>query len=107
MASTTQANVLLIAPEFSTIAAGLWTLFLADASGEITDIDYASEGVEIIQRFLVAHWLTKWSESSGTAHQSESITDASFTRFDNDYMTSKYGQRVIELKKKYRVLKGF
>jgi len=106
MASTTQANVLLIAPELSTIAAGLWTLFLADAATEITDNDFASEGVEIIQRFLIAHWLTKWKESAGTAHKSESIVDASFTRFDSDYMSTKYGQRVIELKKKYRVVRG-
>ncbi|HQM83881.1 MAG TPA: DUF4054 domain-containing protein [bacterium] len=105
--NTTQANILLIAPELSTISAGLWTLVLADVAEEITENDYPESKVEILQRYLGAHYLTKQIRGSNN-NQSESVIDSSFSRFssDNELMTTSYGATFLRLKKNNQVLTG-
>ena len=109
MANTTSANVILIAPEFDGIAvsAGLWTLVLSDVQKVVIEPKYAKDGIEIIQRYLAAHFLTKIKESGGENNQSESVEGASFTKWGADLLSTKYGCEADRLMKSFYCIWGF
>lgn len=102
---TTKANVLLIAPELSETSDELFTLVLADVAEEVTVRSYANGGIEIIQRYMVAHCLSI-QDFDVQSYQSESIDKASRTRFSDNLNNTKYGAEVLRLQSKYRKLRG-
>ena len=115
MADTTKANVLLIAPELSGESNDVFDLILADAALEI-DEDYCNTTYqEIIQRYYVAHHVTKAtsSGSTGGAVERERVGDiereyANKTNPDSSDMSlgsTKYGLEFIRLSKKYRYVR--
>ena len=57
MAATTQANVLLIAPELSTLDQDLWDLILADVTNDLSSSVFGNK-LEQAARYLTAHRLT-------------------------------------------------
>jgi len=58
MGNTTQANILLIAPELSAISdANIWALILADVTADVISTTFGTKQ-EIAQRYLAAHRLT-------------------------------------------------
>ena len=112
MADTTQANVLDIAPELSTVGSNTWTIVLADAALEFTEDEFTTtqyiDAEEIIQRYYVAHVLTLL-ESSGTgggALKREKVHHVEreySTVFNNsDLLSTKYGAVFKRLYHKYR-----
>ena len=105
--NTTKDNVILIAPELSTVSDALFNLILSDVAAFIYETFYAKEGVEIIQRYLVAHCLSVLNSEDIERYQSESIDKASISRFsDEDLKTTKYGSYAISLKRQFKKLIG-
>ncbi len=73
MANTTKANVILIAPEFSSVSDGLFDLILADVALEVSSAGYGAKQ-EQAQRYLTAHYLTiSGAGASGSSSNSGSV----------------------------------
>ena len=114
MANTTQANVLVIAPELSTVAGAVWTMYLADVATEIDSTRINGSYQEKAQRYLVAHLLTihNRNASAPAGAASESIARASVTYahgglLDVDFLRStKYGVEFMRWWHKFRVIQG-
>lgn len=114
MANTTQANVLVIAPELSTVGASVWTMVLADVAAELTTSTINGSYQEKAQRYLVAHLLTihNRNASAPAGAASESIARASVTYahgglLDADFLRStKYGVEFMRWWLKFRLLRG-
>lgn len=105
--NTTKDNVILIAPELSTVSDALFELILSDVAVFVSETFYAKEGVEIIQRYMVAHCLSVLNSDSVERFQSESIDKASISRFsDEELKSTKYGAQVISLKRRFRKITG-
>ena len=67
MSATTQANVLLIAPELSSITdSDVWDLILADVASEVSSGVFGA-AQERAQRYLAAHYLSLYGASLGAA----------------------------------------
>ena len=115
MADTSKANVLIVAPELSTVAEAVWTLILADVATEITTSMISGSYQERAQRYLVAHLLTihNRNASAPAGAASESIARASVTYahgglLDVDFLRStKYGVEFLRWWHKFRLLRGF
>lgn len=114
MADTNKANVLVVAPELSTVADAVWDVVLADVATEITT-DYINGSYqERAQRYLVAHLLTihNRNASAPAGASSESISRASVTYahggfLDVDFLRStKYGVEFMRWWHKFRLLNG-
>lgn len=114
MANTTKANVLLIAPELSTVSTDVWNLTLADVAIEISTSFINGSYQERAQRYLVAHLLTihNRNASAPAGAASESIARASVTYahgglLDVDFLRStKYGVEFMRWWHKFRLLQG-
>ncbi len=106
MAATTPANVLIIAPELSSVAAGTWTLILADVAAEVSSSVYGANQ-ERAQRYLAAHYLTLINSSSKQSSGpvvSETVgqvskTYAQSSMSKNDYSSTVYGQTFLGIRK--------
>lgn len=61
MSATTKANVLLIAPELSTLSDDLWNLIIDDVTSDLSASVFGSK-LEQAARYLVAHRLTLISQ---------------------------------------------
>lgn len=88
MSATTQANILLIAPEFSSVAAEIWTLILADVAAEISSSVYGTSQ-ERAQRYLAAHYLAiinSGGNQNAGAVISETVGQVSKTYAQGDYV---------------------
>jgi hypothetical protein len=57
MAATTKANVLIIAPELSTVGDDTWNLILADVDRDVSSAVFGNQR-ERAARYLAAHYLT-------------------------------------------------
>ena len=110
MADTTKANVLLIAPELSTVTDATFTLVIADAVLEFGSDEFGDQE-EIVQRYYVAHNLTLL-ESTGTGggaikkekvHHVEKEYATVFN--DSELLATKYGAIFKRLYHKYRRLR--
>lgn len=102
--ATTQANVLLIAPELSTVSQDLWDLILADV-GNIVSSTIFGAYEEVAARYLVAHKLTLLQPGSigsgasgplkrekvGDVEYEYADSSNSMSRSDMDYTRTKYG----------------
>lgn len=109
MGNTTQANVLLIAPELSAVTdSDTWTLILADVSSEVSAVVF---GIfqERAQRYLAAHYLTLISENSGasgaimrkkTGDEEVAYSTYGIGGTDADYARTQYGRTYLSIKKK-------
>lgn len=115
MADTTKANVLLIAPELSTVSDDLFTLVLADAALEFTDDEFvdadSNDREEIIQRYWVAHNLTLLNRSSlgSGAIKKEKVhhveIEYSTVFNDSELLSTRYGAIFKKYYYKYRQLR--
>jgi len=111
MADTSKANVLIIAPELSTIDNDLFDLTLDDVAAELTTSEIREDQQEKSQRYLTAHLLTlgKLTASVGNfASQSigrVSVSYAPSSMFDaNQLQKTRYGLEFLRIWKKYRIL---
>lgn len=113
MAATTQANVLRIAPELSTVDQDLWDLILADVDN-IVSFSIFGIFTEVAARYLVAHELTilqpgtAGSNSSGPVIE-EKVGDVTYKYMnttvkvntsDSDYFRTKYGRTFVSYRNK-------
>ena len=106
MAATTQANVLIIAPEFSSVDAGTWTLILADVATEVSNAVYGTRQ-EQAQRYLAAHYLTLINSSGKQCSGpvvAESVGQVSKVYAQSlvsksDYSSTVYGQTFLGIRK--------
>jgi len=115
MADTTKANVLLIAPELSTVSDDLFTLILADAALIIDENFCASAYQEILQRYFVAHSVSvdSSSGSTGGAVERERVGDVEREYANNTSPnindmalgSTKYGLEYLRLKKRYQYVR--
>lgn len=114
MADTSKANVLIIAPELSTVASTVWDQILADVKLEITTTFISGSYQERAQRYLVAHLLTihNRNASAPAGAASESIARASVTYAHGGYLdvdflrSTKYGVEYMRWWHKFRLLQG-
>lgn len=108
--NTTKANVLIIAPELSTVSDATFTLFLADVAEEITTQLISEEAQEKAQRYLTAHLLTLHNGGTAGNVKSESAGRASITYAGGDMLDpdmlskTKYGAEFWRYFKKNRSL---
>jgi len=113
MAATTQANVLSIAPELSTISQDLWDLVLTDVNN-IVDSSIFGIFTEVAARYLAAHQLTllqpgtPGSNASGPVIE-EKVGDVTYKYMnttvkvnmsESDYSRTKYGRTFISYRNK-------
>lgn len=113
MAATTQANVLLIAPELSTVSQDLWDMILSDVNN-IVDSSIFGTFTEVAARYLAAHQLTllqpgtAGSNSSGPVIE-EKVGDVTYKYMnttvkvntsESDYFRTKYGRTFVSYRNK-------
>ena len=119
MADTTKANILIIAPELSTVSDDAFTLIIADAAREFTEDEYG-DNEEVVQRWWCAHMLTISNNPSGSGIGSgpvkrERVDDVEI-EYDNNtsgasaelgYNSTRYGRTFLDYYKKYRKLRSY
>lgn len=110
MALTTKDNVLIIAPELSTVDNTLWDLLLSDVSNHISSSVFGSK-TEEAARYWVAHRLTLLNDKS-TSNVSGPITKhrvgdvmkeyvrlQSVNSSESDYLRTAYGSTFLSIRK--------
>lgn len=87
---TTKANILLIAPQLSTLDDAIFTLILSDVSKEVTSSAYGANE-ETAQRYLAAHYLTIINDSVGAGSGSTGFLSSIQTGdVSNDFDSSAF-----------------
>lgn len=109
MADTSKANVLILAPELSTIGSDLFSMTLDDVAAELTVTEIREDMQEKAQRYLTAHLLSVGKGAVGNfASQSVGRVSVSYSpssMFDvNQLQRTKYGLEFSRIWKKYRLL---
>lgn len=101
MADTTQAAILSIAPELSTVSQATWDTVLADVAGQV-GVNWGSKQ-EIGQRYLAAHRLTLIARSEkGAGVTSERTGDVSTSYAApgaDDYCETVYGREFERIRR--------
>jgi len=108
--ATTKTNVLIIAPELTTVSDDAWTLVLSDVAAQVSSAVYGTDQ-ERAQRYLAAHYLTLVALSSSIGSQasgpvvSESVGQVSKTYAQgsyadkNRYDETSYGRMFNQIRK--------
>lgn len=111
MGSTTKANVLLIAPELSSITDNdVWDIVLADVASEVS-LSVFGTMQERAQRYLAAHYLSLYGASLGAATGSlkrdkvgntekEYAVSSTVSASESDYGRTKYGRTYLSIRNK-------
>lgn len=92
MGATTKTNVLIVAPELSTVEDDAWTLVLADVASEISASVYGSKQ-EMAQRYLAAHYLTLISMSADAKQTSGPVSSETVGQVSKSYAQVNYRDR--------------
>lgn len=117
MADTTKANILIIAPELSTVSDDAFNLIIADAVREFTEDEYG-DNEEVVQRWWCAHMLTVSNNAPGSGIgagpvKRERVDDVEI-EYDNNtsgvdigYNSTRYGIEFLFYYKEYRQLRAW
>jgi len=112
--ATTQANVLLIAPELIGIDQDIWDLILADVNRHVSSVTFG-EFTEEACRYLAAHYLTLQSDKSINSASGALVKDKvgdvfrEYSRSSNeryseaDYNRTGYGKTFLSIRRKVAI----